>query len=46
VRDPAALESAIRTALERNAPELIEVECGDMASPWPHIIKPPIGMVH
>jgi hypothetical protein len=20
---------------------LIEVPCGDMASPWPHIIKPP-----
>jgi acetolactate synthase-1/2/3 large subunit len=42
VREPAALETAIRAALERNAPALIEVECGDMASPWPHIIKPPI----
>jgi acetolactate synthase-1/2/3 large subunit len=43
VKDPAALEIAIRAALERNAPELIEVECGDMASPWQHIIKPPVG---
>jgi acetolactate synthase-1/2/3 large subunit len=38
---PDSLEPAIHAALERNEPALIEVPCGDMASPWPHIIKPP-----
>jgi acetolactate synthase-1/2/3 large subunit len=42
VEGPEALEAAIRSALELDAPVLIEVPCGDMASPWPHIIKPPV----
>jgi acetolactate synthase-1/2/3 large subunit len=42
VAGPDALEGAIRAALERNEPALIEVPCGDMASPWPHLIKPPV----
>ena len=41
VRDPAQLTRAIRAALERDAPALIEVPCEDMTSPWKHIIKPP-----
>jgi acetolactate synthase-1/2/3 large subunit len=40
---PEDLEAAIRDALELDRPVLIEVPCGDMASPWRHIIKPPIG---
>jgi len=43
VQGPEALEAAIRSALELDAPVLIEVPCGDMASPWTHIIKPPVG---
>ena len=42
VATPEALVTAIRAGLERNAPALIEVPCGDMATPWPHIILPPI----
>lgn len=38
VEGPEALGPAISKALERNAPVLIEVPCGDMATPWPHII--------
>ena len=39
---PVALEAELRAAFDRNEPALIEVQCGDMASPWPHIIKPPV----
>ncbi|MCB1623476.1 MAG: hypothetical protein KDI32_02730, partial [Pseudomonadales bacterium] len=42
VKSPAELTTAIRAALERNLPALIEVPCGDMATPWPHIIKPSV----
>lgn len=41
VDSPEKLTSAIAKALDKNAPALIEVPCGDMASPWSHIIKPP-----
>lgn len=41
VRTPKALRVAVAAALERNEPALIEVPCGDMASPWPFIIRPP-----
>jgi len=40
VSTPDALVAAIREGLERNAPALIEVPCGDMTTPWPHIILP------
>jgi acetolactate synthase I/II/III large subunit len=43
VTGPAELTTTIRAALERNAPALIEVPVGDMASPWPFIIRPPVG---
>lgn len=39
---PDALEAAVKAALERRAPCLIEVPTGDMASPWPFIIRPPV----
>src|SRR6185369_8567624 len=42
VRSPEDLRDAIRSALDANAPALIEVPVGDMASPWPFIIRPPI----
>ena len=42
VDGPEALGTEIRAALDRNVPALIEVPCGDMASPWPFIIKPPV----
>ena len=42
VAEPQQLKGAIRSALELNAPVLIEVPCGDMATPWPHIIKPAV----
>ncbi len=42
VGTPAALEAAIKAALERRAPALIEVPSPDMASPWPFIIRPPV----
>ncbi|HWL46542.1 MAG TPA: thiamine pyrophosphate-dependent enzyme [Sphingomonadaceae bacterium] len=38
---PDAVRAAVAAALERNEPALIEVPCGDMASPWPFIIHPP-----
>jgi acetolactate synthase-1/2/3 large subunit len=41
VKGPEQLGSAIKAALDRDQPALIEVPCGDMASPWNHIIKPP-----
>ena len=41
VTTPEALEAAVKAALDRNEPALIEVPCGDMASPWPFIIRPP-----
>ncbi|QTH21515.1 hypothetical protein HRJ34_24885 [Rhizorhabdus wittichii] len=41
VYDPESLRRAVSAALERNEPALIEVPCGDMASPWPFIIRPP-----
>jgi len=41
VETPEKLQAAIKTALDLNAPVLIEVPCGDMATPWPHIIKAP-----
>jgi acetolactate synthase-1/2/3 large subunit len=43
VTSPDELEHAIRDALELDRPVLIEVPCADMASPWRHIIKPPVG---
>lgn len=42
VREPAALQRAIAEGIEANAPVLIEVPCEDMATPWRHIIKPPV----
>lgn len=42
VTSPDALQAAIVAALDRNEPALIEVPCGDMASPWPFIIRPPV----
>lgn len=42
VKGPEQLGGAIKAALDRNAPALIEVPCGDMTSPWTHIIKPPV----
>ncbi len=42
VSSPAALEAAVKAALERRAPTLIEVPTPDMASPWPFIIRPPV----
>lgn len=42
VASPEALRAAVSAALDRNAPALIEVPCGDMASPWPFIIRPPV----
>ncbi len=41
VTTPEALHKAVKAALERNEPALIEVPCGDMDSPWPFIIRPP-----
>lgn len=41
VTTPQALQAAVKAALDRNEPALIEVPCGDMASPWPFIIRPP-----
>ncbi len=42
VETPEKLKKAIKAALELDEPVLIEVPVGDMASPWPHIIKPPV----
>lgn len=36
---PAALKTEIAACLDRNEPALIEVNAGDMASPWPFIIR-------
>ena len=43
VRDPAELQRAIAEGIQADAPVLIEVPCEDMATPWRHIIKPPVG---
>lgn len=42
VHSPAELERAVKAALERREPALIEVPTPDMASPWPFIIRPPV----
>ena len=42
VHNPADLERAIKAALERREPALIEVPTPDMASPWPFIIRKPV----
>jgi len=42
VSTPAQLQSAVKAALERRAPALIEVPTQDMASPWPFIIRNPV----
>ncbi len=42
VSSPTDLERAIKAALERRAPALIEVPTPDMASPWPFIIRQPV----
>lgn len=42
VSSPVELENAVKAALERRAPALIEVPTPDMASPWPFIIRPPV----
>lgn len=42
VTTPAELERAVKAALERREPALIEVPTADMASPWPFIIRPPV----
>ena len=41
VEGPEKLQAAIKAALDRDSPALIEVPVGDMTSPWRHIIKPP-----
>lgn len=42
VTTPEALEKAVKSALERREPCLIEVPTEDMASPWPFIIRQPV----
>lgn len=42
VTTPEALERAVKAALERRMPCLIEVPTEDMASPWPFIIRQPV----
>jgi acetolactate synthase-1/2/3 large subunit len=42
VHNPADLERAVKAALERRQPALIEVPTPDMASPWPFIIRKPV----
>lgn len=42
VGDPAQLQRAITDGIQADAPTLIEVPCADMATPWRHIIKPPV----
>jgi acetolactate synthase-1/2/3 large subunit len=42
VNSPAELETAVKAALERRAPALIECPTPDMASPWPFIIREPV----
>ncbi len=39
VDGPAELAGAIRSALSANGPTLIEVPVGEMASPWPLIMR-------
>ncbi|MDD9797640.1 MAG: thiamine pyrophosphate-binding protein [Alphaproteobacteria bacterium] len=40
---PAGLKKALEQALKQDGPCVIEVAVGDMASPWPFIIREPIG---
>ena len=42
VATPAELESEIRRALAANRPWLIEVEVGDMPTPWKHVLMPKV----
>ena len=42
VGSPQELEKAVKAALERRMPALIEAPTPDMASPWPFIIRPPV----
>lgn len=42
VTTPEALERAVKAALERREPCLIEVPTEDMATPWPFIIREPV----
>lgn len=42
VSTPAELEKAVKAALERRVPALIEAPTPDMASPWPFIIRSPV----
>lgn len=37
---PEALRAAIVERLEAGGPAVIEVPCGDMAAPWPFILRP------
>ncbi|MEM7277116.1 MAG: thiamine pyrophosphate-dependent enzyme [Pseudomonadota bacterium] len=39
VQKPADLQSEVAAALTRDEPALIEVNSGDMATPWPYIIR-------
>ncbi len=39
VQKPADLQTEITAALTRDEPALIEVNSGDMATPWPYIIR-------
>ena len=39
---PAALGRVLERALGEQGPTLIEVPVGEMATPWPHIVLPPL----
>ena len=39
---PAALQSALETAIANDVPALIHVPCGEMPSPWDMILMPRI----
>lgn len=40
-RTPDELSALVAACLARGAPAVIEVSAGDMASPWPFILRPP-----
>jgi len=42
VKTPVELEAEIRRALAANRPWLIEVEVGDMPTPWKHVLMPKV----
>ncbi|MXW49360.1 MAG: hypothetical protein F4X81_02015 [Gammaproteobacteria bacterium] len=42
VAAPASLRAELESCLARDEPALIEVPVGDMASPWPFIIRKPL----